>query len=112
MSDRNALSQRALDWYDDQLANNERCVTRDNFHLFALGLIDDLLGMKGRRWTSVTEMMPPEGYGVLVTDGMRITAAQLFIGTWTVHEVIGYESEIIFDHAITHWMPLPDLPQQ
>lgn len=67
---RNDLGIAALDWYDDQLGNNERCVTRDNFHMFALGLIDDLLGMKGRSWTSVGEMLPmTECLAVYVTPG-------------------------------------------
>jgi hypothetical protein len=88
-------------------------------------------------WLSVQSSLPEYGTGVLVaTDNGKVTAAsrencecfwrkvgvpygikfdpkffEIKPWRWTSHECGGYEWEFDFDErAVTHWMPLPPLP--
>jgi hypothetical protein len=55
-SNRSTLSQRALDWYDKEQVENEYGINRDSFHLFVLGLIDELTGAED--WIKVEDSLP------------------------------------------------------
>ncbi len=67
-------------------------------------------------WIALKDQLPPKNVGVLVSDGVIVTAAQwspIFEGKpwWSGHEFSGYEWEFDFSHeSITHWMPLPEPP--
>jgi hypothetical protein len=73
-------------------------------------------------WIPVTESLPDLDTPVLLTDGSSIITGQLekaYFGErteWVAIGVSGYEWEWLFDGEygkglVTHWMPLPPLPQ-
>jgi len=70
------------------------------------------------KWVKTTDQLPPIGKGVLVTNGVDVTAAELFdvLGEclhWCPHGITGYDTEFLFDdRLITHWAPLPDPPKE
>lgn len=72
-------------------------------------------------WTKCTDSMPPAHHSyrvlqrsetVLATDGKSIWMAYISnLGdaeweTWVIDGRDGYS----IDHTVTHWMPLPELP--
>lgn len=67
-------------------------------------------------WIAIKDKLPEVGVGVLITNGVIVTAAQrdtLFDDriNWDGHEYGGYEWDFDFDeNSITHWMSLPDPP--
>lgn len=68
-------------------------------------------------WIPIKDKLPEEDTPVLVTDGKIISVAQLeLFGDrksiwWDIVGCEGVESESYFDHEkVTHWMPLPKLP--
>ena len=65
------------------------------------------------KWIALQDKFPESYEGVLVTDGVVVTAAELTKSFgWTGHEFGGYEWEWDFnEEEITHWMPLPELPK-
>ena len=73
-----------------------------------LALVDT---MKKAQWISVQEKMPECGLRVIATDGTFVGEAWLGQnGRWMRY---GLEwSQAFFDgsDAITHWMPLPPVP--
>lgn len=69
------------------------------------------------KWISIKEQLPPEGQGVLISDGEFVTAAELTLTglsgprLWDGHCCGGYEWEWDFDtREITHWAELPEPP--
>ena len=73
-------------------------------------------------WTPFSKQLPPEGLGVLITDGVQITCAELEIWSdglhwWRGHGFDGYEWEFNFfdqngGRGLTHWAHLPELPEK
>lgn len=57
-------------------------------------------------WTAVEDGLPETFDNVWATDGIRGFEAYYFDGKWT--RAYPYLREVI----ITHWMPLPDLPEE
>jgi hypothetical protein len=63
------------------------------------------------KWYKLQDHEPPRCTGILVTDGVTVTAAKKDGEYWFPHEVGGYEWEWDFDiKKVTHWMPLPKPP--
>jgi hypothetical protein len=67
--------------------------------------------MKQSDWISVKDRLPDNDDDVLVTDGKRLEIAFWFYyfepHCWSFsNELAGYDTG-----AITHWMPLPPLPE-
>lgn len=72
-------------------------------------------------WILLATQPPPEGVGVLITDGREVYCATLRSQNrswpfWDAHGFGGYEWEWDFDSnyankAITHWMSLPEVPK-
>jgi hypothetical protein len=62
-------------------------------------------------WIKVKDRLPDEDRAALVTDGRHVT-----LGDWTLKDgwVLSREDKAIGFTAdsVTHWMPLPELPQQ
>lgn len=75
-----------------------------------------------QKWISIKDQLPEGDVGILVTDGkVVVTACLCYLKNeprwWSAHGFGGYEWEFDFsstfkDNAITHWMPLPDLPSK
>lgn len=73
-------------------------------------------------WIDIKLQLPSPNAGILVTDGKVITCASLDFDErgpwyWDGHCFGGYEwefdfSSIFSDGEITHWMPLPALPEK
>jgi len=68
------------------------------------------------KWISIKDELPPFGRGLLITNGIIVTAAERYdyidgkVG-WTGHEINGAEWEFDFDdETITYWMLLPKPP--
>ncbi len=60
-------------------------------------------------WVSVEERIPNFGKLVIATDGTTYGVAWLCSDcTWMV--TMGYKSQSWFGRKITHWMPIPALP--
>jgi hypothetical protein len=71
-------------------------------------------------WVSVKEGLPEQDKLLcLVTDGLEITSAEFnrlsfkhYKKYWYIHLTSGYDWEWYFDDVeITHWMPIPELPE-
>jgi hypothetical protein len=56
------------------------------------------------RWIPVSERLPEVNVEVLVTDGERRKSASLQDGSFLIHGEYEFE-------GVTHWMPLPPLPE-
>lgn len=66
-------------------------------------LLEELLELRERtRWIPVTEKLPEDDIEVLVFDGLDVFLAIHDAGAW-------YADGYVVD--ITHWMPLPELPE-
>jgi hypothetical protein len=69
-------------------------------------------------WIPFTEQHPPQGVGILVTDGSLVTCAEfhgmnhrLMGPDLSGHKFGGIEWEFEFhERNITHWAPLPEPP--
>jgi hypothetical protein len=64
-------------------------------------------------WIKTIERLPQEETEVIVTNGNYVTIGELAnYGQWRVLNGLGIvESTIYLDkNRITHWMPLPGLP--
>ena len=69
------------------------------------------------KWILISEQLPPLGLGILITNGVMVTAAErrtIFPeGKWYFDgcEFGGYEWDFNFsDNEITHWAVLPEPP--
>ena len=70
-------------------------------------------------WTDLEKVKPEHGQQVLITDGVHIAVAEVDAvfnkdGSvwWDICNVSGHDCEWAFDDRfITHWMPLPKLPE-
>lgn len=70
-------------------------------------------------WIDISNYLPKEGDGIIVTDGKIVTVASLeyLKGKpfwWSGHGFGGDEwefefSEVFSSNEITHWMPLPEI---
>lgn len=60
-------------------------------------------------WIKVPERLPDEGDIVLVTDEKQITLAFLNVKD-IFTQIISHDNSI--HDSITHWMPLPELPEE
>lgn len=75
-----------------------------------------------KEWIRISERLPENDVGVLVTDGKIVTAAALSYWKdaphwWGGHGFSGHEWNFDFSErfdrgAITHWMPLPPVPAE
>lgn len=71
------------------------------------------------KWILLSERLPKEGQGVLITDGKTMVTAE--IGDyferkncyfWSPVGFSGYEWEYDFEYEdVTHWMELPEAPK-
>lgn len=68
-------------------------------------------------WIKITDQLPPEKIGILVSDGKIVTCAVMenYVNGlyFYTHESGGYEWEWDFDtNKITHWATLPSPPSE
>jgi len=62
-------------------------------------------------WVSCARRLPPNRESVIVTDGMLISTGRHYKGEWDCDCAAGWEWRwLLNDEHITHWMPLPALP--
>ncbi len=62
------------------------------------------------KWVSVKDGLPKEDEHVLVSGEDGVFRAYLYSDSWTCYPLGSYASDgCVF--GITHWMPLPDAPQ-
>lgn len=71
----------------------------------------------GDGWISVDERLPEYGMEVLVTDGERRDCAlyykpRLLDPMWLVTNICSHDSYEWDIERVTHWQPLPPLPQK
>lgn len=73
-------------------------------------------------WIALSETLPPEYTPVLATDGEYCVVVEWYdplgrrgetMPDWQVVGLFGHEMEWQFhQNTITHWMPLPALPEK
>ena len=65
-------------------------------------------------WIPVTQRLPEDGSDVLAylkcADNSRIAAANYYKGTW--QDCIMGRLYLTEEGFVTHWMPLPELPEE
>lgn len=59
------------------------------------------------RWTSADKWLPPDPEPVLATD-----LGTHYVASWDGKDWIDVQSDEVIDCYITHWMWLPDFPEE
>ena len=97
----------------DIQAIRDRAKSPDPYaNLQVLDLCDEVDQLRGR-WISVDERLPEEAeqeskpFGLcwLVTDGKDVAFSQMHPANWNKEDADG------FTEMVTHWMPLPEPPE-
>lgn len=66
------------------------------------------------QWIKCSERMPEEGEDVIVYDNLRQVHEGYYLqyGDLVCWELYSYSSSYYDEVKVTHWMPLPEPPQE
>lgn len=74
-----------------------------------IGCVDETPTITPSGWVCVKDRLPNFGKLVIATDGTNYGIAW-FCSDCTWMAKIGYKSQSWFGRKVTHWMPIPELP--
>jgi hypothetical protein len=81
--------------------------------IVALPLVAEVRRLRaGRQWTGVDERLPQEFEYVLICAHDDVTMGRYEGGDWQDYVNTGYDCVPDSLYGVTHWMPIPEPPQE